>query len=362
MVSAPSLYVSSASRQSIGKTAFCIGLALKLREEGLRVSYFKPLGWRTVQIEEKSTDEDTLLMKRLLNLDAPLEVITPILLDYHYLEQYKREEYGPLKERVVKAFESISKGVDIVIIEALHEPFLGSFMDLSVPELAKILGSCILLISSAHIDSVIDEVLFEQEQIKSEGVHCSGIVFNYVPRLQIERVKNQLAPMLGKHDMTTWGIIPECIDITAPTVRTIAEVLEAEFLAGQDKEDLVVENYLVGAMSPESAIKYFRTTPRKAVITGGDRPDICLAALETDTAAIILTGNLRPDIQVLVKADEKGVPVLLVPYDTFTTVEKLDDVTGKIRVGDSKRIGLARDLVADYVDWRGLLAHIKKIR
>lgn len=362
MASAPSMYVSSASRQSIGKTAFCIGLAIKLREEGLRVSYFKPLGWRTVQVEEKSTDEDALLMKSLLNLDAPLEAITPILLDYNYLNQYKREEYGSLKERVIKAFGTVSKGVDVVIIEALHEPFLGRFMNLSVPELAKTLDSYILMIASAHRDYVIDEVLFEQERIKAEGVHCLGIVFNYVPRLQTERVKNQLAPMLSKHGLTTWGVIPECIDITAPTVRTIAEVLDAELLAGQGKEDLVVENYLVGAMSPESAIKYFRTTPRKAVITGGDRPDVCLAALETDTSAIILTGNLRPDIQVLVKADEKGVPVLLVPYDTFTTVERLDGVTGKIRVGDSKRIGLARDLVSDYVDWRGLLAHLKKNR
>ena len=360
MASAPSLYVSSASRQSIGKTAFCIGLALKLREEGLRVSYFKPLGWRTAQVEEKSTDEDSLLMKGLLNLDAPLEAITPILLDYHYLGQYRREDFASLKERVVKAFGTISRGADIVIIEALHEPFLGSFMDLSVPELAKALSSCILLISSAQRDYVIDEVLFEQERIKAEGVKCSGIIFNYVPRLQMDRVKNQFAPLLGKHGMATWGIIPECMEITAPTVRTIAEVLEAESLAGQEKEDNVVENYLVGAMSPESAIKYFRTTPRKAVITGGDRPDICLAALETDTSAIILTGSLRPDIQVLAKADEKGVPVLLVPYDTFTTVEKLDGVTGKIRMGDAKRIGLARNLVSDYVDWKGLLAHFKE--
>ena len=37
---------------------------------------------------------------------------------------------------------------------------------------------------------------------------------------------------------------------------------------------------LVGAMSVESALSYFRRKPNKAVITGGDRADIQLAALE----------------------------------------------------------------------------------
>jgi hypothetical protein len=359
MVQIPSLYVSSATRQSIGKTAFCIGLALKLREEGLRIGYFKPLGWRTARLGEMPIDEDALLMKSLLNLDAPLELLTPILLDYYYLDQLKREEYAPLRERMTKAFGMISDGADLVIVEALHEPCLGSFMGLSVPKLAKILGSSILLISSTQRDYVVDEILFEHERLHAEGARCSGVVFNNVPRTLIERARGLMAPVLGTRGITTWGIIPESTPVTAPTVRTIADALSAEFLSGAEEEDLVVENYLIGAMTQESAIRYFRKTPRKAVITGGDRPDICLAALETDTSVIILTGNLHPDVQVLTRAEEKGVPVLLVPYDTFTTVEKLGGATGRIRVGDSKKITLMRDLVADYVDWRGLLSNVR---
>ena len=74
-----------------------------------------------------------------------------------------------------------------------------------------------------------------------------------------------------------------------------------------------------------------------------------------------MTGNLHPDVLVIARADERGVPILLVPYDTFTTVRKLDDVTGKIRIGDSKRVALARDLVSDYVDWEGLVAQIRPV-
>ena len=120
----------------------------------------------------------------------------------------------------------------------------------------------------------------------------------------------------------------------------------------------VVENFLVGAMRQESAISYFRKAPRKAVITGGDRPDIALAAIETDTSALILTGNLFPDVRVLAKAKERGVPVILVPYDTYLTVQKVQEVSGKIKKGDTKRISLAKEIVKKHVDYKGLLKHI----
>ena len=49
---------------------------------------------------------------------------------------------------------------------------------------------------------------------------------------------------------------------------------------------------MLGAMGAELALKFFRTKPDKIVITGGDRADIQLAALETDTKCLVLTGNL----------------------------------------------------------------------
>ncbi|MEM2561181.1 MAG: DRTGG domain-containing protein, partial [Candidatus Bathyarchaeia archaeon] len=104
----------------------------------------------------------------------------------------------------------------------------------------------------------------------------------------------------------------------------------------------------------------FRASPRKAVITGGDRPDICLVALETDTSLLLLTGNIRPSPLVLNRAQERGVPVLLVPYDTYTTVNMLQEIAGKIKYGDKKRIKLAKQMVAENVNWRELLKALQE--
>lgn len=356
----PSLYIASATRQSIGKTALCLGLALQLREEGVEVGYFKPLGWHTTSPNGKPLDEDTLHMKEILDLKEPLEVITPVLLEYQYLNQYTEESKARLLDRVKEAYRQVTRAKDLIIIEALHEPCLGASLNLSATDLSKMLGSHLLLVSTAFQDMDIDEILFEHSCISKTGAKCNGVIFNRVQKMMDDRIRSVIVPSLEKHGIHVWGLIPESTTLTAPTVKELVETLGGEVLCGEKNLGNLVERYLIGAMTQESALHYFRRAPRKAVITGGDRPEISLAALETDTSALILTGNLHPDVRVMAEAEEKGVPIVLVPYDTYTTVERIRDVTGKLGAGDIERINEAKRLVSEYVNWRDLLSCAKQ--
>jgi len=352
----PSLYVASATRQSTGKTALCLGLALNFKDEGLDVGYFKPLGWHTTSMEGKPLDEDSILMKQMLNLEVSTDLITPVLLEYQYLDQYSMGDTATLLGRIYQAYQQVSKDKDLTIIEALHEPCLGAFIGLSAAELAKQLNSALLLVSTTYRDMAVDEILFEHFCVSKGGTKCEGVVFNRAQKPIDKRIKDVMIPTLEKQGIRVWGLIPESIPLTAPTVKELTETLGGEVLCGEKNMTNLIEHYLVGAMTQDSAIHYFRRAPRKAVITGGDRPDLALAALETDTSALILTGNLYPDVRVLARAEEKGVPVILVPYDTYTTVGKVKDVTGKIRIGDKKRINEAKRLVSKHVNWKGLFS------
>ena len=112
----------------------------------------------------------------------------------------------------------------------------------------------------------------------------------------------------------------------------LAEGLHAEILCSAEHVGNLVENMMVGAMSAEAALMHFRRKPNKAVITGGDRADIQLAALETSTRCLILTGNLYPSPTVLNRADELGVPVLLADMDTLAAIEVVESYMGRSRV------------------------------
>jgi len=355
-----SLYVASTGRESFGKTALCVGLSLLLKDEGFKVGFFKPFGWGNFLYKNVRTDEDATLMKELLNLEEDIQTISPVILSYFYLEKLNSMDRSVILEFIEESFKKVSEGKDFVLVEALHELSSGKSVGLSAVEIANHLGLSILLVSSVQRDYVIDDIVFDGSYITGSGVQFLGLVMNNVSVGDLDRVKRVYIPLLEKNNVKVWGVIPENSNMKSPRGSEVKEHLKAEVLTCEEKlEEVLVENYIVGAMTPDSALRYFRATPKKAVITGGDRPDICLVALETDTSLLILTGNLRPSPLVLNKARERGVPVLLVPYDTYTTVNMVQDIAGKIRYGDTKRINLAKQLVAENVNWRGLLEELE---
>ena len=61
-----------------------------------------------------------------------------------------------------------------------------------------------------------------------------------------------------------------------------------------------------------------------AVVTGADRTDIQLAALEASTQCLILTGLGDPLSQLIHRAEELEVPILKVELDTLATVEIIE--------------------------------------
>ncbi len=132
----------------------------------------------------------------------------------------------------------------------------------------------------------------------------------------------------------------------------LAEGLHAEILCGADKTGELVENMLVGAMSAEAALTYFRRRTNKAVITGGDRVDIQLAALETSTRCLILTGNLYPSPVVLNRADELGVPMLLADMDTLAAIEVVESYMGRSRVQQTEKVERFTALLKDNFNFK----------
>jgi BioD-like phosphotransacetylase family protein len=157
-------------------------------------------------------------------------------------------------------------------------------------------------------------------------------------------------PYLEDKGVRVFGSLPESRNLAALTVGELAEKLKANILTETKNPDALIENMTVGAMTAEAALSRFRKQRNKAVITGGDRTDIQLAALETSTKCLVLTGNLKPSPLIVRQADQFGVPVLLVRENTMETVDLIDQVVGKTRLGQSAKLEKFEELVATYVD------------
>ena len=149
--------------------------------------------------------------------------------------------------------------------------------------------------------------------------------------------------------------------MTHDLLKNLIEALDARVLTGSHLKERVVEHMSVGAMTVEAALPRFRRMLNKAVFTGGDRTDIQAAALETSTKCIILTGGLQTNEVVLGKAQSRGVPILSVPDDTFSAINKIELLMGKSSILDAKKMDRVRDLFSAGFDMYGFLKKVDKV-
>lgn len=342
-----------------GKTILIYGLLKRLAQEGYRVGYFKPISKARYRLPSlKYVDPDVIAIKDALNLQEPLETISPITITRNIVEL--RNELDNVKKILVDSFNKIAEGKDFVVIESYPTPEALSSVGLSIPELAKMFNAKPVLLVNVKdrdiVDEIIDKVFLYKCFLEHLNTPLSGVILNNIPIYYIERVNDVLIPIIKNMGLEVYGAVSERPRLLAPTVRDIVEALNAEVLENKDKLNNIVEEIVVGAMAPSAALRWFRRAVNAAIVTGGDRTDLILAALETKPSTIILTGNLYPDIGVLIKAKEVGVPLLLVPYDTYTTVEKLREVQAIVTADSLKsKEKEILEVIDKEIEWKKLL-------
>jgi BioD-like phosphotransacetylase family protein len=164
----------------------------------------------------------------------------------------------------------------------------------------------------------------------------------------------KLKIFLTINNLELLGVIPENPILNSLTVKEIYKEIDGKILAGEGGVNNLVQTFLVGAVSVESAMKYFRKAVNKlVVITGGDRTDLILSALEARASILILIGNLYPSIKVFPKADELKIPLILVLYDAFTTLQLLQKIIRKLM--DEERIKITKRIFEENLDWRRII-------
>jgi BioD-like phosphotransacetylase family protein len=157
-------------------------------------------------------------------------------------------------------------------------------------------------------------------------------------------VKSIFGAYLQRQGMQLFGILPAGRLPGTFSVAELAQMLNGQIITGGSGEDVMVDRFVVGAMGPEAALRHFLRQANKAVITGGDRTDVILAALETSTRCIILTGNLIPEQVAIATAAHRQVPLMVVPSDTMETIRMIEEASGPVRLTTLAHVEALRGL------------------
>lgn len=340
-----------------GKNVVALGLAQRFLREKKSVGYFKPIGPLPVHAEGVLTDEDAVFFKKVLGLDEPLEALCPVVLSDETLAHLKvtvclRGAVENVRDNILSAFKVASQSKDIVVTVNMGRLSCGLAFGYPMHEFIRDVQAKVIVVDRYRWPvETLDGILHIKNLVPE---HFAGVVFNRIPSSRRSHVEQAVRPFLKSHGVEVLGVIPDDPILGAVPVAELVEALGGKVLCGGDNLDLLVEDFSIGAMNAEAALRFFQRVPHKAVITGGDRADIQLAALQTSTHCLLLTGDLYPNERILARAEEQGVPVILVAQDTSETAETCERLTGHLSLHSKRKIARVSEVVGEYVDWDAL--------
>jgi len=340
-----------------GKSSLLLGIGLLLKEKGYKIGYMKPLGTLPVRVGNITVDEDAHYIAKLFDIKNDLKDISPMMLTNDMYISCLQTCKPDIKyiENIKNSFQKISADKDVVLLEGAGAIDSGICLGVDSRTVCNSLPARAVVILK-YTDEIVDQVLYYKEFFKS----ClGGIIINLVPDYKLERLQNLIIPYFTKKSMSVLGVITHNKFLSSVSVKEMVKHLDGKILNSYDKIDELVESFMIGAMGHEPSLRYFKTKANKAVITGGDRADIQLAALETNTKCLILTGNFQPSTIVSARAEELGVPMILIKYDTFTTVERLNEILGHTGFHELKKVDKIVKIVKDNVDLDNIISIIK---
>ncbi|MDZ4246654.1 MAG: DRTGG domain-containing protein, partial [Dehalococcoidia bacterium] len=250
-------------------------------------------------------------------------------------------------DTIYRAYQELKKGKDAVVIGGGQDLFDGFSVGVSNIHFIEKYDLPLLLVDSPVFGEInIDMIMAMHDRFKDK---LTGIILNNIPPHQIHFINKYIVPFLTKQGIKVRGIIPVNPKLSSLSISEIKDILGGNIICCEGKEGEIIENFMVGAMNVEGALKYFRSQPNKAVVTGGDRADIQLAALETSTKLLILTGGLYPNSLIITAAREKNVPIMVAGDDTLTVVSKMGAAVGKVSIKGT-RIGESLSTFNKYID------------
>ncbi len=338
-----------------GKSAFVLGVARQLIAANQEIRFGKPLA---TSLEFDSNvgskrkipliDDDVRFVGETLGL---LE--SQLIPSIHLLSSESADirlstsnlDAGDGLDDLKKQLQDPFQGLNILeAAGSLHE---GLLYGLSLGQLAKALNARVILVHLWQDSCSVDALLSAKEQL---GENLVGIILNAVTPDEVEQLEHSVVPALEALGLFVFGVMPRSPLLRSVTVEELVRRLEARIICCPEKLDLMVETLSIGAMNVNSAMEFFRRRRNMAVVTGADRTDIQLAALEASTQCLILTGAGEPLPQLINRAEELEVPLLKVEHDTLYSVEVIEKAFGHVRLHETVKASYAFRLVEEHCD------------
>lgn len=347
----PTLLLTS-TKSGSGKSAIAIGAFLKLKEEGFNPGYFKGIGDSSSITPKNRTDKDVSVITTVVSRKFSKEEICPQFFNPHYfLDEINPKNANEVKKYILDGFHQMKEKTDYMIIEGNHNLHQYHAIGLDDISFAKETNAKVIICTPIDDDSDLNQLLAAYEYCKMKEVQVAGVILSGTNPTSDVRIEKYHIPILKDLNVPFIGGLKNAKQLEKPTIAEVMDAVDGKLIAGDyiKVKNNFINSFAIGAMGADAALSFLRRGKDQCIITGGDRSDIALAAMETSTSLIIFTGNIRPNQKIISKAEEKGIPLILAASDTYTIVERVKKINTHIQPNE---IELCRQQVEDNINWQ----------
>ncbi|HEY5848929.1 MAG TPA: phosphate acetyltransferase [Microlunatus sp.] len=348
-----SVYIASPEGLT-GKSAIAVGLLDALTREVGSVGIFRPL--------THSAGED-LIVDLMVSQPGVRQAYADALgVTYDEARQNPDEAMHTIVER----FGQLTDRYEAVIILGSDYTDISTGTELSVnARIAANLGSPVLLVVHGRDRSPDDIRAAADSAISELRAHHAQTVALIANRVQLED-QDQIVKDLQTLGIGVVAAVPDDPILSAPTVRALAQAVDAPLVLGTDSWlDHESLGLIIAAMSLPNVLPRLR--PDITVIAPSDRAELIpglMLAHQSGTfprlAGIVLTGGY-PIPESIIKLSEgvvNDLPIVSTELGTYKTAERLTRVPGPMLKSSTKKLEVARRLFSEHVDQDALLGAI----
>jgi len=348
------IYIATSEANS-GKSIVTLGLMRMLLGKTAKVGYFRPIidDVRTGKIDNHI---DTIISHFELDIN-PEEAYA--FTRTQFINKRNEGKEGEIYDVIIEKYKALEEKCDFMLVEGSDYSGEGAVIELDANILiAKNLGIPAIIVSSGlnkSMDDFINGLHLAYDSFKEKEVEVLAVVANKVQPENVEDVQIGVEKNLPKDVLV--NVIPVVPSLSNPTIKEIAEAIDAKVLFGKENINNQSSSCKVGAMQLRNYLTHLEEDC--LIITPGDRADIILGALQANISSnypaisgIVLSGGILPEepIVQLIDGLSQIMPILSVDEGTFKVANKIGAVRSHMYADNKQKIITSLNTFDKYVD------------
>ncbi|TXB62771.1 AAA family ATPase [Phaeodactylibacter luteus] len=368
------IYVA-ATGQHIGKTTSTLGIVANLQKMGYNTGYCKPVGQQYLTVDGAVADKDAVLFSQVIGFELVPDWHSPVILargaTKSYLDDPTAFDYpGDIR----KAAAQLEPEVDVMVYEGTGHPGVGGIVDLSNADVAKMLGSAVVMVVEGGIGRTIDRLIMSTALFREQQVPIVGVIVNKVIPEKHDEVAHYVGKKLEKMGLPLLGVVPFDKTLLFPIMETVNQAVDGRVALNGHRLNNRVEDIMAGSLVDLDEFSAFRNI---LLVVSHKRLNEAIEKVKeiarmkklkrSPLSGVIVTGDgkhenwFKPENIQHPYFINNEIPVISTQLDTYGSVVKVSRIEVKINTRTPWKIKRAITLIREHVDFDLMIRRLKEI-